>query len=125
MGQYLPQISHDIPERPRVSRKIKVEGGSDSTVKSDDDIYLRHLSSFCSSFPTTTVTTTSTTRYDCWFMGRNRLFRITGCYVPLLEIKDWSNVACTRRTDPLFWVLEESRVWARDVIPGPEPESIW
>jgi hypothetical protein len=47
--------------------------------------------------------------YDCFFQGQGRLFRLTGCFTPQWDIKIWSNVVCTRRSDPLLSVLESFR----------------
>lgn len=40
--------------------------------------------------------------------GQGRVFRLTGCWHPKLELWEWSNVLCTRRTDPFRDVLEKS-----------------
>lgn len=42
--------------------------------------------------------------------GQARLFKLTDCWVPELEVKDWSNVVCARRGDKWRSVLESFRV---------------
>ena len=38
----------------------------------------------------------------CYWAGIQRLYRVTGCWSPAYERKDWSNLACARREDPCW-----------------------
>lgn len=57
--------------------------------------------------------------YDCYFMGRDTLFRLTGCWDPRYEIRYWSNVICVARREhalsQLFFGLSRYLFEAVDV----------
>lgn len=48
----------------------------------------------------TVVNEMDTFGYECYFMGQNRLWRITGtCWHSLYEFHEWSNVLCIQRNE--------------------------
>ena len=46
--------------------------------------------------------------YECYWMGHERLTRLSGCHLPVYdhEALSWSNVACVLRTDPWHAVVD-------------------
>jgi hypothetical protein len=54
--------------------------------------------------------------YVCYFQGQGRLFRLTGCWTDLYEINRWSNIACVKRKDIWYSVMENHRVTYHDAI---------
>jgi FkbM family methyltransferase len=37
--------------------------------------------------------------YDCYLLGKDSTFRLTGCWNPLFEFRKWSNVVCAAREE--------------------------
>lgn len=51
--------------------------------------------------------------YACYFMSKHRrLWRISGCWDPIYEHHQWSNVLCVYRNDPWYRVIDSFRVTA-------------
>ena len=56
---------------------------------------------------------------ECFFMGQNRLWPISGkCWDPQYEIKEWSNVLCILRSDPWHQAIQPLVRASPDMIFG-------
>lgn len=52
--------------------------------------------------------------YDCYFEGQKRVWKLTGCWDSLWEIRRWSNVLCLHRGDIWHHIIEQSYVVTRE-----------
>lgn len=56
------------------------------------------------------VSDLETLGYDCFFMQKYSLIRLTGCFVSEYEFHDWANVLCVVRTDAALLAIVTSFV---------------
>ena len=53
--------------------------------------------------------------YDCFFIGKTRLWQITGCWHSLFEFYRWANVICVKRGDKWHKPLSEMQMTIADI----------